>query len=731
MSTPQTLTQLLPHQHMDRQHVGYLPSPQDRYLPPPRPSSIASGGYHQQIPTRPSSNLSNRQLPPPPRPESGMSNGTYSHSHSQAQARAGAEYAYSNSAAPQGGFDDLMRRQSDAALAYQHRTLPPPPPQHAASGSRASAAGVEVPAAHPGHYRRSDSAERGRKRRQREQGPVDWHAFYGGKPPAEIITIHDDDSPVPEPSTQRLPPMSSASSASHHVDKKRRTNGGSGDVPQYSTTNTPYSYTNGGSTESLHNTTAPTSLGSQASAGAQQPQQHLSSARVGEKRKRTAKAAEVDRKKQETSRPGAAKGYLAEYGEYRTPPRQLKKQKEVVVPSITDRSKTNEKIDDEDGHYIVQENSKLGERYSLISLLGQGTFGKVVRAVDTRSRKEVAVKIIRAVPKYRDASRIELRVLQTLRAADEHNRNRCIQLRDCFDWRGHICIVTPLLGLSVFDFLKSGGFVPFPGSHIQAFARQLLGSIAFLHDLNLIHTDLKPENILLLSHTYQTFTYNRNIPSSSTLTSRSAKFRRVLLSPQINLIDFGSATFDDEYHSSVVSTRHYRAPEIILGIGWSHPIDLWSLGCILVECWTGDALFQTHDCCEHLGMMEAVTGLSIDRSLIRDVNRLSKRGDRNSAARFFKNGHLQYPMPDTPRQSRKFVRGMKRLEEIIPATNQFNKLFLDLLRKIFVYDPKKRITAREALKHPWFDELVEDDGTEATRIRIERERLAENGGRVR
>jgi dual-specificity kinase len=428
------------------------------------------------------------------------------------------------------------------------------------------------------------------------------------------------------------------------------------------------------------------------------------------------------------------------------------------------RHKSNEKIDDDDGHYIVHENSRLGEKYTLLNLLGQGTFGKVVRAMDLRSRKEVAVKVIRAVPKvcktstpnvcqaddvsqYRDASRIELRVLQTLRAADEHNRNRCIQLRDCFDWRGHICIVTPLLGLSVFDFLKQGGFVPFPGSHIQAFARQLLGSIAFLHDLNLIHTDLKPENILLISHAYQTFTYNRNIPSSSTLNNRSAKFRRVLLSPQINLIDFGSATFDDEYHSSVVSTRHYRAPEIILGIGkltlcwtlvhcsllagWSHPIDLWSLGCILVECWTGDALFQTHDCCEHLAMMEAVIGSPIDKSLIREVNRTSKRGDRNHPSRFFKNGHLSYPLPDTPRQSRKFVRGMKKLEEIIPTGTgragalgpRFNELFLDLLRKIFVYDPKKRITAREALKHPWFDELVEDDGTEAARIRVEREKL--------
>jgi len=63
------------------------------------------------------------------------------------------------------------------------------------------------------------------------------------------------------------------------------------------------------------------------------------------------------------------------------------------------RNKTHEKIDDDDGHYVVHENSRLGERYNLLNLLGQGTFGKVVRALDIRSRKEVAVKIIRAVPK--------------------------------------------------------------------------------------------------------------------------------------------------------------------------------------------------------------------------------------------------------------------------------------------------------------------------------------------
>lgn len=60
-------------------------------------------------------------------------------------------------------------------------------------------------------------------------------------------------------------------------------------------------------------------------------------------------------------------------------------------------------------------------------------------------------------------------------------------------------------------------------------------------------------------------------------------------------------------------------------------------------------------------------------------------------------------------------------QDIIPATNTFNKQFLDLLRKIFVYDPRARITAKNALKHPWFRETLIDDGTEAARIRRERE----------
>ena len=130
---------------------------------------------------------------------------------------------------------------------------------------------------------------------------------------------------------------------------------------------------------------------------------------------------------------------------------------------------------------------------------------------------------------------------------------------------------------------------------------------------------------------YQTFTYNKTIPSSSTASQRSARQRKVLLDTEIRLIDFGSATFDEEYHSSVVSTRHYRAPEIILNLGWSFPCDIWSVGCILVEFFTGDALFQTHDNLEHLAMMESVCGGKIESKLVKLVTQSLKNSSTSAS----------------------------------------------------------------------------------------------------
>ena len=66
-----------------------------------------------------------------------------------------------------------------------------------------------------------------------------------------------------------------------------------------------------------------------------------------------------------------------------------------------------------------------------------------------------------------------------------------------------------------------------------------------------------------------------------------------------------------------MSTRHYRAPEVILQLDWSFPCDLWSMGCLLVELFTGKPLFQTFDNREHLRMMEVILG-SFPRGMISD-----------------------------------------------------------------------------------------------------------------
>ncbi|KAK9244310.1 kinase-like domain-containing protein [Lipomyces tetrasporus] len=382
--------------------------------------------------------------------------------------------------------------------------------------------------------------------------------------------------------------------------------------------------------------------------------------------------------------------------EYVAPKKPVTKAKDVHVQAIDDPyfARHNPKVDDDDGHYIIIPESELTARYKITKLLGQGTFGKVVAAYDKQNRTHCAIKIIRAVQKYRDASKIELRVLETLSMHDQGNVNRCIHLRDCFDYRNHICIVMDLLSISVFDFLKSNDFVPFPSSHIQRFAKQLLTSVNFLHELNLIHTDLKPENILLVDSAFDTYPYNR----------RGCEIRKVLRDTTIHLIDFGSATFQDEYHSSVVSTRHYRAPEIILGMGWSFPCDMWSIGCILVEFLTGEALFQTHDNVEHLAMMEVVVGKPFDRTI-------SKAAGRQAQKYFLRTGKLDYPNVQTSKTSKKYVRAMKSLDEIVPTSDNFHGLFLDMLKRIFVYDPSQRLTARQALDHPWFRETYIDEGT--------------------
>ena len=134
-----------------------------------------------------------------------------------------------------------------------------------------------------------------------------------------------------------------------------------------------------------------------------------------------------------------------------------------------------------------------------------------------------------------------------------------------------MCISFEILGKSVFDFLKENNYEPYPLEHVRQMAYELCYSVNFLHRNRITHTDLKPENILFYdsSFEYETRYDERERRSSSV---------KNVNNPEIRLIDFGSATFHHEHHSTIVSTRHYRAPEVILELGWSSPCDVWSIG---------------------------------------------------------------------------------------------------------------------------------------------------------
>jgi dual-specificity kinase len=93
---------------------------------------------------------------------------------------------------------------------------------------------------------------------------------------------------------------------------------------------------------------------------------------------------------------------------------------------------------------------------------------------------------------------------------------------------------------------------------------------------------------------------------------------------------------------------------ILSGLGWSYPCDAFSLGCILVEFYTGIALFQTHDNLEHLAMMEQVMG--------KIPERFARMGARTKPE-FFKEGNkLDWPKPRATRQSKKEVRACRNLQ---------------------------------------------------------------------
>uniref|UniRef100_A0A9J8AIP8 dual-specificity kinase n=2 Tax=Cyprinus carpio TaxID=7962 RepID=A0A9J8AIP8_CYPCA len=329
------------------------------------------------------------------------------------------------------------------------------------------------------------------------------------------------------------------------------------------------------------------------------------------------------------------------------------------------RKRTKSIEDDEEGHLVYHNGDMLRARYEII--------GTLARFCD--------FFIIKNIERYREAALSEVDVLEQINSLDEEKIFACVRMLDWFDHHGHICIVFELLGLSTYDFLKENGFMPFSLNQIRCMADQIFKAVQFLHLNKLTHTDLKPENILFVESKYD-IKYN----------SKMKRDERTLNKLDVKVVDFGNATYDHEHHTSVVSTRHYRAPEVILELGWNQACDVWSLGCILIEFYLGLTLFQTHDSKEHLAMMERVLG-PIPAHLLQKTKK----------RRYVHHDKLDW---DEHSSAGRYVRKhCKPLKQYMSSKTPEHELLFDLLQKMMEYDSSKRITLEQAIGHPFFNPI--------------------------
>jgi len=365
---------------------------------------------------------------------------------------------------------------------------------------------------------------------------------------------------------------------------------------------------------------------------------------------------------------------------------------------------------DERGYINFVEGLIIMKRYKMLSQIGKGTFSRVMRCLDmqkseTDENRFVALKINRNVDKYKAAAKIEYQILNAIRNIDTKGVSNCAHLLSTFDYYGHYCFVFPLFGRSVYRVLSINKYTPFITKQVQQFAWQIIGAVKFMHDCKIIFTDLKPENLVFIRNKttfiqiskleqYLPYAFKfwkeRMYKAGYSNSSIMALEVEVPTDPGIKVIDFGSALFESQWHSHLVQTRHYRAPEVVLGMRWSFPIDIWSIGCILLEFIYGRMVFNTHDAIDHLNQMTTMIG-PMPKKLLKiipsEVYRTYFIKDRELRLQNAKISAVQ----------------CQNLKKYFKPNSR--DLLLDLVSRMLRWMPEERISCEEALNHPYFKDV--------------------------
>ena len=297
---------------------------------------------------------------------------------------------------------------------------------------------------------------------------------------------------------------------------------------------------------------------------------------------------------------------------------------------------------------------QIEERYTPIKKIGHGSYGTVIAAHDKKRNISVAIKKIpNAFEDLVDARRV-VREICVLRSLKHPNITSIVDLPtppppELFK---DIYIVLDLVHTDLFRVIYERKKLS--NSHIKWITYQLLCALKYLHSANVVHSDLKPQNILLSS--------NCDVKLCDFGLARSIK------APPSESSNGGDLT-------QYVVTRWYRAPELLLGCEmYTQAIDVWGLGCILGEMLYRKALFRGTDYIDQI------------RRIIEFVGVPDKEDDLS----FLTNERAKKFLLSLPKNP------PKDLSKFLPHADH---KALDLIRKMLIIDPSKRISVDDAISH--------------------------------